>query len=655
MTMSRRFALALLLAVVACQAKQRTMLVVDIDSDLAVPGRLNKVDVAVTVNGKTKHTPYSLISQYRLPLHVGVVETSDGVGDITVVATGYLDPDPNAIVNETAIVGFIEGQSMELKLYLASECIVNSCTSTQTCTKGGNCRDKARKASDLTPFVPGTSGGTGANSGSGGSSGSGGNPGSAGSSSTGGTSVAGGTSGGGGGTSRSGLVGPSGGTARSGGAMQGGAAISAGGTSTGGTSPNGGTTGTGGASVAGGTSAGGTSPSGGTTGTGGAQNTGGASVAGGTRTGGVIGSGGAPGSGGSRATGGTSPGGATSTGGASKTGGATKTGGTGVGGTSGSGGATGGTTSTASSGSVPTIAGCNIFPADNPWNADISGYPLDPNGATYLANMSPSTGFLPDWGTVTDEYGIPFSTGTVVTPQPMTWNVDYGATESDQLPCATGSNKFCYPIPLTAPIEGGPTADTGSDRHVLYIDTAGAPNNCTLYELYNAQNPTGGSGWTASNGAIFHLGSDAPRTDGRTSADAAGLPILPGLVRYDEVMAGEIRHAIRFTVSRSQQGYIHPATHAAGNSSTTLPPMGLRMRLKASFDTSSFSGPTLVILTAMKKYGIILADNGSNWYISGESNEGWSSYMDDLVSNLRKVHGSDFEAVNTGPVLTDGL
>jgi hypothetical protein len=190
---------------------------------------------------------------------------------------------------------------------------------------------------------------------------------------------------------------------------------------------------------------------------------------------------------------------------------------------------------------------------------------------------------------------------------------------------------------------------------VLYLDTAGAPNNCTLYELYNAQNPTGGSGWTAGNGAIFHLGSNALRTDGWTSADAAGLPILPGLVRYDEVVAGEIRHAIRFTVSRSQQGYIHPATHAAGNSSTTLPPMGLRLRLKASFDTSSFSGPTLVILTAMKKYGIILADNGSNWYISGESNEKWSALMDDLVSSLRKLHGSDFEVVDTGAISTAGL
>ena len=354
--------------------------------------------------------------------------------------------------------------------------------------------------------------------------------------------------------------------------------------------------------------------------------------------------GGVPGNGGSLGFGG-----AVGQGGSPGFGGAVGQGGSGSGGAS-----SVGSTNPVATGS-PSIAGCAIFPADNPWNLDISGYPLHSNSATYLSNMSSSTTFHPDWGTVSDEYGIPFKAGTGATPQPITWSESWGTTESDPLPCPTGTNKFCYPIPLDAPIEGGAGASTDSDRHVLYLDTAGAPGNCTLYELYNAQNPTGTSGWTAANGAIFHLGSNALRTDGWTSADAAGLPILPGLVRFDEVMAGEIRHAIRFTVSRSSQGYIHPATHAAGNSSTTLPPMGLRLRLKASFDTGAFSGPTLVILTAMKKYGIILADNGSNWYISGESNQGWEPYMDDLVSNLRKVKGSDFEVVDTGPVSTNGL
>jgi hypothetical protein len=319
------------------------------------------------------------------------------------------------------------------------------------------------------------------------------------------------------------------------------------------------------------------------------------------------------------------------------------------GGKSGGQGGSGGATTSANIGS------CKIFPADNPWNLDVSGYPLNAQSASYISNMSPDKGFHPDWGTVSDGYGFPFMAGTGATPLPVTWTESWGNSESDPSPCPSGSNRFCYPIPLDAPIEGGPSAEPGADRHVLYVDTAGAPDNCTLYELYNAQNPTGSSGWTAANGAIFHLGSNALRTDGWTSADAAGLPILPGLVRFDEVVAGEIRHAIRFTVSSTSQGYIHPATHAAGRSNAALPPMGLRLRLKASFDTSSFTGPTLVILTAMKKYGIILADNGSNWYITGESNEGWAPYMDDLVANLRKVKGSDFEVVETGPVSTNGL
>jgi len=262
----------------------------------------------------------------------------------------------------------------------------------------------------------------------------------------------------------------------------------------------------------------------------------------------------------------------------------------------------------------------------------------------------------PDWGEwSTDHYGIPFTSGAGAALQPITWTASWGASESDTNPCPTGNNQFCYPIPLSAPIEGGPSAASDADRHVLYIDTAGAPDNCTLYELYQAQNPTGSSGWTAANGAIFPLGSNALRPDGWTSADAAGLPILPGLVRYEEVAAGEIKHAIRFTLNSTYQGYIHPATHAAGQSNSALPPMGLRVRLKASFDASSFTGATLVVITAMKKYGLILADNGSNWYISGESNDGWAASMDNLVSSLSRIHGSDFEVVDTGTVSTAGL
>jgi len=297
---------------------------------------------------------------------------------------------------------------------------------------------------------------------------------------------------------------------------------------------------------------------------------------------------------------------------------------------------------------------CKIYPADNAWNRDVSGDPVHANSAAYIAKMLPTKALHPDWGTVTDNYGIPFLLGTGAAPQTMTWTTSWGPNESDKLACASGGGQFCYPIPLTAPIEGGTSAPTDNDRHVLYVDTAGAPDNCTLYELYEAQNPTS-AGWKAANGAIFHLGSNALRPDGWTSGDAAGLPILPGLVRLDEVKAGAIRHAIRFTMNNSYQGYIHPATHAAGSSDATLAPMGLRLRLKASFDTSTYSGAMLVILTAMKKYGLIFADNGSDWYITGESNEGWSSLIDGIVSGMGKVHGSDFEVVDSGPISKAGL
>ena len=349
-------------------------------------------------------------------------------------------------------------------------------------------------------------------------------------------------------------------------------------------------------------------------------------------------------------------GGAGNSGGSGTSGAAGTNGGvSGTTGTAGQGGTTSGTAGT--SGGVPsgggTVSGCRIFPADNPWNQDISATALHPMSATYLANMNTSRALHPDWGTWTqDHYGIPYSSGTGATPQPLTWTESWGNTQSDKLPCPTGTNQFCYPIPRDARIEGGPNADTDADRHILYVDTAGGPDNCTLYELYLVQNPTGTSGFTAANGAIFHLGSNALRPDGWTSADAAGLPILAGLVRLEEVMAGEIKHAIRFTMNSTSNGYIHPATHFAGNSNTSLPPMGLRLRLKASFNTSNVTGAALVILTAMKKYGVILADNGSDWYITGDSNDGWAPLMDNVINALNRVHGSDFEVVNTGPVLT---
>ena len=192
-----------------------------------------------------------------------------------------------------------------------------------------------------------------------------------------------------------------------------------------------------------------------------------------------------------------------------------------------------------------------------------------------------------------------------------------------------------YPIPSSAKIEAG------GDAHVLV-----ASANCHLYELYGAARK--GAGWTAQSGAVFNLNSNALRPAGWTSADAAGLPILPGLVRRDEIEAGHIDHALRFTVSRSQRGYITPATHSAGStSSADVPPMGARFRLKASFDISHYTGAARIILQALKTYGMFVADNGSNWYLSGATDAGWN---DDDLNQLKHVPGSVFEAVNTGAV-----
>lgn len=310
-----------------------------------------------------------------------------------------------------------------------------------------------------------------------------------------------------------------------------------------------------------------------------------------------------------------------------------------------------GDTGTPPPGDAPSIGPCRIFPPDNPWNTPIDKAPLHKDSAALIAAMAPTRGLHPDWGNwSTDHYGIPWQTGTGATPVKMTWTETWGAAESDKLPC-TGS-QWCYPIPSTVKIEGGPGASSGSDRHVLYLDTAGAPNNCTLYELYNTQNWTG-PGWTAINGAIFHLGTNALRPEGWTSADAAGLPILPGLVRLSEVKAGAIKHAIRFTMASTANLYIHPATHAAGSGGIPRPPMGLRVRLKASYAIpGTASAETKVILQAMKTYGLMLADNGSDWYISGDSDDGWNPLMDKLLSGLGAVKGGDFEVVDSGPSIT---
>jgi hypothetical protein len=299
-----------------------------------------------------------------------------------------------------------------------------------------------------------------------------------------------------------------------------------------------------------------------------------------------------------------------------------------------------GSENTVTSGPVPSIGGCAVFPADNPWNTridDTTRFPVHAMWPTYMGTMNVSTHLHPDWGDwSTDGYGIPWE--TVPANQPtVPMKFEY-ADESDPGP---------YPFPPTAKIEGG--ADSGGDMHVLVVEMG----SCALYETFDSKytNP----GWSCGSGAKFDLTSNALRPDGWTSGDAAGLPILPGLVKVAEVKAGAVNHALRFTMNRTQQAYIHPAVHAAGDNDTSLPPMGLRLRLKASFDLSSFSGPSKIVLTAMQEYGIILADNGSDWYISGDSDDDWSPLMDGLVSGLAKVHGSDFEAVETGPISTAGL
>jgi hypothetical protein len=271
-----------------------------------------------------------------------------------------------------------------------------------------------------------------------------------------------------------------------------------------------------------------------------------------------------------------------------------------------------------------SIAGCPLFPPDNPWRRVISGAALNPRSAAWVASIGGSRYLHPDFGS-DPSYGIPYSVVPASQPKVAIGFTAYG-DESDPGP---------YPIPSGARIEAG------GDAHVLV-----ASGDCHLYELYGAARS--GSGWTAQSGAVFDLRSNALRPAGWTSADAAGLPILPGLVRRDEVLAGHIDHALRFTIATSQRGYISPATHQAG--STTDPnvaPMGARFRLKASFDLSRYHGEARVILQCLKTYGMFVADNGSNWFLSGATDSGWD---DTDLDQLKSVPGSAFEAVDTGAV-----
>jgi hypothetical protein len=284
---------------------------------------------------------------------------------------------------------------------------------------------------------------------------------------------------------------------------------------------------------------------------------------------------------------------------------------------------------------VPGAPSCPIFPADNVWNTDISTLPVNPHSAAWMASMNSGStlihpDFGPSFGAQPVPYGMPY---TVVSNSHPTVPIQFQYTsESDPGP---------YPFDANTPIEGGQNA-TG-DRHAIMLNK----DTCTLYELYNAQYSSSGS--TAGSGAIWNLRSDSLRPAGWTSADAAGLPILPGLLRLDEVESGVITHAIRFTAAQTDTSYLWPARHEAGAASDpNLPPMGARFRLSAGFDISGFSAQAQVILRAMQHYGLILADNGSNWYFQGSQDPGWDN---NLLDELKSVPASAFEAVDESSLM----
>jgi hypothetical protein len=296
-------------------------------------------------------------------------------------------------------------------------------------------------------------------------------------------------------------------------------------------------------------------------------------------------------------------------------------------------------------GPYPPLGSCGVFPQppagtaagapaladESAWNQDVSGAPVDPSSDAYISYIDSHGGDMlhPDFGSPR-AYGFPYS---VVGRKAKKIRVHFTAygSESDHGP---------YRIPKGAPVEGGNHSD--GDRHVLVLDRS----RCRLYELYRGffkRRPR--PHWNADSATNWNLRSAALRPEGFTSADAAGLPIFPGLVRYDEAQSGAIRHAIRVTVEETQNAWVHPASHCAGaTDSSNAPPMGLRLRLKAGYDISAISGPARAIAVAMKQYGLIVADNGSNWFISGSSDHRWD---DENLNQLKSIPGSAFEVVRS--------
>jgi hypothetical protein len=279
----------------------------------------------------------------------------------------------------------------------------------------------------------------------------------------------------------------------------------------------------------------------------------------------------------------------------------------------------------------PRIGGCPVFPKNNPWNSDISGFPVHPMSDAYVGSFGSLT-LWPDFGSgVYGDFGMPY--GTVPLDQPLV-PIRFQTAESDPGP---------YPIPPNARVEAAAQPD--GDHHVVILRLG----DCHLFELYDAKKQPD-NGWSAYSAAKFDLRSNALRSDGHTSADAAGLPILPGLARLDEVQAGAIQHALRITIPRTQNAYIHPATHAASSSTNpALPPMGLRLRLRSTYDISALYGQARVIARALQVYGALVADNtsGSRVFISGTPDPGWN---DNDLNQLKRIPASALEAVETGPL-----
>jgi hypothetical protein len=279
------------------------------------------------------------------------------------------------------------------------------------------------------------------------------------------------------------------------------------------------------------------------------------------------------------------------------------------------------------------LGGRRVFPADNPWNRDISAEPVDPNSDALIRSIGLEKNLHPDFGTVYQGHpsGIPY---TVVSGNQPKVPVRF------QYPAE--SDPGLYPIPDDAPIEGGPQSK--GDRHVVVIDR----DQWKLYELYDAHRE--GRGWRAGSGAIFDLDSNNLRPASWTSADAAGLPIFPGLVRYDEAVAGEIRHALRFTCRITRRAYVHPARHfASSKTAPNLPPMGMRVRLKSSCAIDKFPPAVRAILMSLKRYGMLLADNGGDWFLSGAPDPRWN---DEELATLKRIKGHDLEVVRMTRIVT---